>query len=402
MQTYSVRREPFSVPEGYEVLRSAGYGALGDSVLVSVKNENLGSANPTASQQLIVHRHKNVTGNPEALLLLAKLLKLQVALPADMPSTLPIVDAYCTSDAREDIYLAYPVVDCSLADLIRSSTALTSAQIVFVVRELAIALRNFHASKIVLGGGVRPEAIGVTTPLMNKNSLTLMDFTFVEADGDPKQRGALSLCGKGIEEARDSNGQVNNRLVFQTNLCFFAPEDVLQLQPAATTQSDMWSLGCILFSLMMRKPPFVATDTDSFMSQVTSFLGMPTDTSFIKNPAALKALQVCGSNKAAIPLPLPLCAEEPSRQLYLVLKRLLVMDPSKRATADDLLGLPIFTGGVGGAIAKPPLITVPPSWKLELGGSAALVNSNSGAAVAAPNPAVAAMTSAIYDVVRVM
>jgi serine/threonine protein kinase len=401
MQTYSVRRGPFSVPQNFEVLQSDGFGAFGDSVLVAVKpgggdagtssacinSAQSGSTTSAAGPacQLVVQRHKKVIADPQAMFLVTKVLKLQAALPADMPGVLPIVDAYCTSDCREDIYIAYPKVNCTLADLIHSSTTLSTAQIIFVVRELAIALRNFHASKIAIGGGVRPESIGITTPLVDKNSVTLMNFTFAESEGDPKR--AHLLCGKGPEEARR---EANERLVFQQNLCYFAPEDVLQFQSSATTQSDMWSLGCILYVLLLRKPVFSASDANSYMSHVTSFLGMPHDAAtFIKNPHVLHAMQQSASDKKAVPLPIPLWTDESTRQIYLLMKRLLVMDPAKRATAEDVLGLPIFTGGVGGAITKPPLIQVPPSWKLEVPPTGS-------------EPERAAVTAALYELVRVV
>ena len=136
--------------------------------------------------------------------------------------------------------------------------------------------------------------------------LKLSNFTLAKFDGESDDFDG------GNDDIDIDFGQeegLSQRLV--RGLPFYVAPEVLQ-GGAYTKQSDVWSLGCLLFECFTGKPPYIATQFEDLLSMITS-----TD---VPCP-----IQEKGKNKV-----------KATDELSDLFRHLLVKDSSKRMSLEDL------------------------------------------------------------------
>jgi len=104
---------------------------------------------------------------------------------------------------------------------------------------------------------------------------------------------------------------------------------------------DMWSVGCILAELHLRRPLFKGTDPRNQLEEIMRVLKRPSDEDLeaIMNEGAVNYIESLPTDspqgetlEEKLPTATPVALD--------LIRRLLVFNPTKRATADEALSMP--------------------------------------------------------------
>lgn len=295
----------------------------------------------------IIRKFAGIAQHPSDLLVLLRIAQLQQCL-GSLQGVLPIVDMYSNShlSSLRDVYAVYPLMECTLADAINSTTPLQTDQVLTIVRELTSSLRQLHANDIILGE-LRPEWIGINTRLSGKGCVAIQNLSYVHAAGEP-------LANVPTFDDPDNAHKESPLLWYR------APEFVLRGNEGLTAAADMWSLGCVIAEMIMRRPLFHCDTFMQSLDMVSDVLGVPENpATFFSNPHALRLLRELPP-KSGIPLTTALPGVE--RRISFLLSRLLVWDPTKRITAEELLAHS-YLNGTSATVKLPPVVTIPKTWR---------------------------------------
>lgn len=359
MPLYTVNRAPFFIPSHYEVHGAEGFGAFGDCVKVRYITEgaaeNVKSATSSADSDnkksfahiatagnagsFVIRKFAGITQQPDDLWALLRVARLQQALGTTV-GVLPLVDMYQTAQlAPQDVYAVYPLLECTLANAVYSTTPLQLDQVLMVTRELALCLRQLHANDIILGE-LRPEWIGINTCLSKRGDVCIQNLSSTHAVGEP-----LSILPRETAPI----------------LWYRAPEYVLRGSERLSTAADMWSLGCVIAEMIMRRPLFQCDNVTQYADVVSDVLGVPQNLTMFTNAHTQRFLKSLPP-KQLMSLPSALPGVE--RQIAYLLTRMLVWDPTKRITAEELLSHAFMGAAPGQPSTKlPPITSVPKTWK---------------------------------------
>ncbi|KAK2949523.1 putative Glycogen synthase kinase-3 [Blattamonas nauphoetae] len=148
------------------------------------------------------------------------------------------------------------------------------------------------------------------------------------------QTGELKLCDFGSAKVI---------LEGETSICYIcsryyrAPELVFGARHYGT-QSDLWSIGCLIAELILGRPLFPGENNDDQMKRIVQLMGTPTS----EDLRGMKAEYKCPySNIPATPLQ-RLFPSGTDSVLIDLLSKLLVYSPKRRSTAIQALTHPFF------------------------------------------------------------
>jgi serine/threonine-protein kinase len=167
-----------------------------------------------------------------------------------------VVTTYDVGMASGQVFLVMELVaGRDLAQLLRSGGLPPVEQVADVARQAARALDAAHANGIV-HRDVKPGNL----LLAPDGTLKITDF------------GIAQMAGAGNEVSAASP-------VLLGTAAYVSPEQV-KGEPA-TTLSDWYSLGCVLYELLAGEPPFIADDVEGVLRQHIQALPMPIQ---LRNP----------------------------------------------------------------------------------------------------------------------
>lgn len=212
----------------------------------------------------------------------------------------------------DTIILVEELMDTDLHNIIYSPQQLSLSHRRFFVYQILRGLKYIHSANII-HRDLKPSNI-----LVNANcDLKIGDF--------------------GLARIQDND-------VFQseyiTTRWYRAPE-VLLLYPKYGPAIDIWSVGCILVELILKKPLFPGKSTLNQISIIVERMGSPTqeDLRQLVNPKAMKYIQ-------SLPYKDPIEWEKvlpgASPEEIDLIYRMLQWDPDKRITAEDAVEHPYF------------------------------------------------------------
>ncbi len=179
-----------------------------------------------------------------------------------------------------------------------------------VMRIAALGLRHCHANGVA-HRDLKPENILVVGQPG--------DWSLLESDDDPCKRGVVKLCDFGLC-ADVSSGE--NLTDFVGSPCFFAPEILLDGSYDGRA-ADVWSLGCVMLEMLLGHAAF---------SQVWC---PPYDQ--LKNDDKFRAaIHVAVQEVKAG------CTECTPSPLYLLLDKILELQPYRRISIEDVCQMEYF------------------------------------------------------------
>ena len=216
-----------------------------------------------------------------------------------------------------DVYVAYELMDTDLHQIIRSTQVLSEDHCQYFIYQLLRGLKYVHSAS-VLHRDLKPSNL-----LVNANcDLKIADFGLARALA---------------RSSTESNAGMTEYVVTRW---YRAPELLLscaEYSPAI----DVWSVGCILAELLMRRPLFPGKDYVHQIHLITALTGVPQEEemTFVRNERA-RAYILAMPPQRGVSMR-SLAPDAPALACDLV-DRCLAFDPAKRITVDQALKHPFL------------------------------------------------------------
>ena len=310
----------FDVPDHLELIKKVGSGAYG-CVASFQDNKN--------NRKVAV---KKIT-NAFADLIDGKRILREVKLLRHFQhdNIICILDIYPPKTTQfDDIYIETDLMETDLHRVIYSKQALTEEHAQYFIYQCLRGLFYLHSCSVV-HRDLKPSNL-----LVNKNcDLKICDFGLAR--------------GMGGEEEEDAS--LTDYVVTRW---YRAPEVVLAAS-AYSEKIDLWSVGCILFEVLARKPLFTGKDHLDQIRKIIEKMGTPRDSDLKwipeKGPSR-KFLAKCPESKGVKMQDLLLQATSSSKDgknggstnvsehTIDFLNKLLTFDPTKRISVKDCMQHP--------------------------------------------------------------
>eukprot|EP00455_Lapot_gusevi_P054509 TRINITY_DN874_c0_g1_i1.p1 TRINITY_DN874_c0_g1~~TRINITY_DN874_c0_g1_i1.p1 ORF type:complete len:400 (-),score=106.06 TRINITY_DN874_c0_g1_i1:395-1594(-) len=219
-------------------------------------------------------------------------------------------------DDFEDVYMVFEYMQTDLHKIIYSKNDLTDEHCQYFAFQILRGLRHIHAAH-VLHRDLKPSNL-----LLNGNC-------------------DLKICDFGL--ARGIANQDVELTEYVVTRWYRAPEIMCACQEY-DAKIDVWSIGCILAELILRKPLFPGDDYIHQLNLIFGALGTPTDDDldWISNEKALQyILSLPKQNPVSFerllatekrPRPNPLAVD--------LIRRMLVFNPRNRISVEEALNHP--------------------------------------------------------------
>ncbi|SCU99929.1 LANO_0F04390g1_1 [Lachancea nothofagi CBS 11611] len=217
-----------------------------------------------------------------------------------------------------EVYIIQELMDTDLHRVIATQT-LSDDHIQYFVYQMLRGLKCLHAAEVI-HRDLKPSNL-----LVNANcDVKLCDF------------GLARCAGTGVGSKNGDSGQMTE---YVATRWYRAPE-VMLTAAEYTFAMDLWSCGCILAELLLRRPLFPGKDYRHQLLLIFQVIGSPTskDLECVRSKRALQYLSTLPrypSNRALRGL-LP----EANPEGMDLLERMLVFDPRRRITAAQALKHP--------------------------------------------------------------
>jgi serine/threonine-protein kinase len=163
------------------------------------------------------------------------------------PNTVTVIDYGETSDGI--FYLAMEYLDGHpLAQILAESGPLHWARCLHIAQQVCRSLREAHRLGIV-HRDLKPSNVMLLTEDGDQDLVKVLDFGLVKSF---------------VRDAGAQEAEITNPGIFLGSPQYMAPE---QLRGEADPRSDIYSLGVMLYQMLVGKPPFVADDAIDVMFQ---------------------------------------------------------------------------------------------------------------------------------------
>lgn len=218
--------------------------------------------------------------------------------------------------ANLHFYLVFERADTDLDRVIRSDQPLTLDHISFFLYQIFHAVEYLHSAKIV-HRDLKPSNI-----LVNLNChIKICDFGLARAISD-------SDTTSGIQQTQALSNYVVTRW-------YRSPEIILEYPRGGESPADIWSIGCIMAELFLRKPIFQGKNQSEVLSLIIKLLGYP---QLENNPwlAGCKK-QIIFKNSEQKLGQFDNIFERLGNPIMILLRQLLEFNPFTRITAEQAL-----------------------------------------------------------------
>merc|ERR1719361_1967027 len=306
---YRLKGEKFVVYEYYQPTRILGHGAYA-VVCEAVDLRN--------GQKVAIKKNKGVFQDiSDAKRILREIKLLMHFNHDDVIKLLDVIppeqDEISTFD---EVYLVMPRMETTLARVIKSSQKLTKRHIQFFLYQMLRGLKYIHSAGVI-HRDLKPENI-----LINGGNCNLKITDFGLARGVYKE-----------EEAEQ-----NLLTEYVVTRWYRAPEIMVSAR-MYDEKVDIWSVGCILAELLLRKPLFPGGNHIEQLKIIFKVIGTPNSDSleWIKTPEAKKWV---GGMKKCEGRNFDELFKGASEDVRDILKLMLLLDPEKRQPVESLLEHP--------------------------------------------------------------
>jgi serine/threonine protein kinase len=297
-KVYTVFGKPFEVPRCYALRRVLGYGAYG--TVCSATDERTSekvAIKKTGNLFADLIDGKRVLRELKALRHLThrNVLRLDVVLPS-------------TTEKFNDVYMVTNAMDADLGHIIKSKQKLIDAHVRYFTAQLLRGLKYIHSAGVI-HRDIKPQNL-----LVNSNcDLVICDFGLA----------------RGTESAQFT-GYVVTR--------WYRSPEILLLNTNYGVSIDLWSTGCILAELLLRKPLFAGRDYLHQLHLVVCHLGTPDAASMAD--MSDDSRRYVGTMKKVAPPDVALSFPGAPPLAVDLISKLVVFDPAKRLDAAGALAHP--------------------------------------------------------------
>jgi len=206
-------------------------------------------------------------------------------------------------------------METTLARVIKSSQKLTKRHIQFFLYQMLRGLKYIHSAGVI-HRDLKPENILINGGDCN---LKITDFGLA----------------RGVYKEEDDKNLLTEYVVTRW---YRAPEIMVSAR-MYDEKVDIWSVGCILAELLLRKPIFPGGNHIEQLKIIFKIIGTPEndDLDWIKTPEAKKWV---GSMKKTPGRNFNELFSKASEDIRDILKNMLLLDPQKRQSVEALLEHP--------------------------------------------------------------
>jgi len=302
---YRLKGEKFVVYEYYQPTRILGHGAY--AVVCEAVDLRTG-------QKVAIKKNKGVFQDISDAKRILREIKLLMHFNHD--DVIKLLDVIPPEIAEintfDEVYLVMPRMETTLARVIKSSQKLTKRHIQFFLYQMLRGLKYIHSAGVI-HRDLKPENILINGGDCN---LKITDFGLA----------------RGVYKEEDEKNLLTEYVVTRW---YRAPEIMVSAR-MYDEKVDIWSVGCILAELILRKPIFPGGNHIEQLKIIFKIIGTPEsdDLDWIKTPEAKKWV---GSMKKTPGRNFDELFKSASDDIRSILRNMLLLDPQKRQSVEALL-----------------------------------------------------------------
>lgn len=315
---YQVLGSRFDVESRYKIVDVIGRGAYG--VVCAAKDLDTVATNKNVAIKKISEIFEHVTLTKRTLREIRLLRLLQHENLIALRRIMRPPDSHSFSD----LYIISDLMETDLSSVIKSPQHLSNAHQQFFVYQICRGMKYLHTSNVV-HRDLKPRNL-----LVNSNcDVKICDFGLARIDY-PEMSWKTSVMTD-----------------YVATRWYRAPEIIVGWGDY-TKAVDIWSIGCILAELILRKPLLAGSNNESQLQIICDLIGMPSEETMsrVKKPRmqnflldyAAQAKDAKSEGKLADHFvgcnPDPLSVD--------MLKQILCFDPDERPDIEELLRHPYF------------------------------------------------------------
>ena len=249
-----------------------------------------------------------------------------------------------------DVYIVSDLLDSDLSRVIASPEALSEDHVRYFLYQLLCGVQFLHSANVV-HRDLKPSNIlvnrecdlriadfGLARSLDEKvvEPSDLMPGVYGESGSvDSSSSSSSSNSNIGGEGARAPGLEPNALMTQYVVTRWYRAPELLLLYDKYSHAVDIWSVGCILAELLVRKPLFPGHNFKHQLQLIIDLVGSPPADSLGKVDARIQSFVRMWSGRPAQPLATALPAA--SAEVLSLLERLLQFQPQDRLAADGAL-----------------------------------------------------------------
>merc|ERR1719242_422923 len=300
--TYKLNGEKFVIFDYYKPTKILGKGAY--AVVI-------GATDARNEQTVAIKKNKGVFSALSDAKRILREIKLMMHFRHEnvMPLVSVIPPDPHEREDFEEVYLVLPKMETTLAKIIRSKQQLSEKHKQYFVFQLLRGLKYIHSAGVI-HRDLKPENI-----LINGSDCKLKITDFGLARGVVKEQDGSKLTE------------------YVVTRWYRAPE-IMCSSRQYDEKVDVWSVGCIMAELYLRKPFFPGSNHIEQLKLIFHYLGTPSTLDWIKTPDAKRWITNMDKKPGQDFMTLFPSATAPARQL---LHALLEMDPFRRISVEQCL-----------------------------------------------------------------
>jgi len=293
----------FAIDQRYVFQKVVGKGAYG--VVVSCMDTQTGKS---VAIKKITNAFEDAM---DAKRILREVMLLRHLRHENTVSILDLVHPRTPIEGYKDVYMVLDLMETDLHRIIHSKQDLSDDHIQFFVYQILKGLQYIHSAG-VLHRDLKPSNL-----LVNSSC-------------------DLKICDFGLARGVNEDDVVLTEYV--VTRWYRAPEVMLSSK-SYTFGVDVWSTGCILAELILRRPLFQGDNYIHQLTLINEFLGSPTDEDlhFVSSEKARRFIQSLPKSsgvafETTFPKASPLAID--------LLRKMLTFNPAKRVSVADALAHP--------------------------------------------------------------
>mmetsp|Transcript_5608 Transcript_5608/g.5806 ORF Transcript_5608/g.5806 Transcript_5608/m.5806 type:complete len:421 (+) Transcript_5608:130-1392(+) len=262
-------------------------------------------------------RIPNPWRNPEYAKNVMREITLMKCLQSDY--LLPVIDVFveCVDKEKVELFVVTEPMASTVRHVVRSDMDLSIQHIKRFMLQLFLGLRVLHVNNVV-HGDIKPSNLLINAD----SSLKIGDF------------GNARVLQGGRKAGFQADSVVSR---------WYQPPEVC-LKGHCGTKVDMWSAGCVLAELLLRKPLYTGASTNQQVESIVSSLGSSACSyvDHLEDPSAIRFLSSLPDYRAK-PFSELKEFKDIDREAVDLLEHLLVFNPEKRYSAEEALKHPFFS-----------------------------------------------------------